>query len=64
MVGMWLRVEKDMDYEQLCGAIGLLKTGGIELDWPTLNDQMRELGRRVGIAQYGDPIAKTPPTGC
>lgn len=49
------------DYDQLCGALGMLKTAGVDLDWPTINDQMREIGLRVGIAEFGDPHADTRP---
>jgi len=50
-------------YDQLCGALGMLKQNGAELDWPATNEQMRDIGRRAGIARFGDPIANTPATG-
>lgn len=50
-------------YDQLCGALGMLKTNGVELPWEEINEQMRGIGRRVGIAKFGDPIANTPATG-
>lgn len=51
------------DYEQLCGALGLLKQAGAKLPWEEINLQMRDIGRRVGIARLGDPIEQTPATG-
>lgn len=50
-------------YGQLCGALGMLKQNGVELDWPALNEQMRDIGRRVGIARFGDPVANTTANG-
>ena len=50
-----------MIYEQLAGALGALKQDGADLDWPALNEQMRDLGRRLGIATYGDPHTGAPP---
>jgi hypothetical protein len=50
-------------YDQLCGALGVLKQNDVELDWAAINGQMRDIGLRVGIARFGDPIANTPPTG-
>src|SRR3546814_8163785 len=51
------------DYHQLCGALGLLKTHDEPLDWTAINEQMRDLGRRVGIAEFGDPHTGQPATG-
>lgn len=50
-------------YDQLCGALGMLKRNNVELDYPAINEHMRGLGRRAGVARFGDQIAKTPPTG-
>lgn len=50
-------------YVQLCGALGLLKLNGVKLDWPEINARMLDLGRRLGTAYFGDPIAGTPATG-
>ena len=51
-------------YYQLCGALGVLKQNdGVDLDWVEIKEQMRDLGRRVGIAHFGDPIANTVATG-
>ena len=50
-------------YDQLCGALGMLKQNDVELDWTAIYEQMRDIGRRVGIAHFGDPIANTPATG-
>lgn len=44
-----------MSYEQLCGALGLLKQDDAELDWLAINDQIRDIARRLGIALYGSP---------
>lgn len=51
------------NYNQLCGALGVLKQANANLDWAAINEQMRDIGRRVGIAEFGDPIAQTPATG-
>jgi len=32
-----------MNYDQLCGALGMLKTNGVELDWNSINQTMREI---------------------
>jgi hypothetical protein len=50
-------------YDQLCGALGMLKQNGVKLDWAAINEQMRDIGRRVGIARFGDPISNTTATG-
>lgn len=50
-------------YDQLCGALGILKQNDVELDWTAINEQMRDIGCRVGIARFGDQIANTPATG-
>lgn len=51
------------NYEQLCGALGVLKQAEANLEWAEINDQMREVAHRFGVAQFGDPIAGTPATG-
>lgn len=51
------------NYMQLAGALGLLKLNDVDLDWTSLEVQMRDLGRRLGVAEYGDPSTGTPPTG-
>lgn len=50
-------------YSQLCGALSVLKLHGADLPWTELYERMRDIGRRIGIAQFGDPLAGTPPTG-
>lgn len=51
------------DYNQLCGAIGMLKTDGADLDWPSLHTKMMDIGRRYGISQFGNPHDGSAPTG-
>ena len=36
---------KKMSYHQLCGALGMLKTNGVELPWEEINEQMKEIAR-------------------
>jgi len=43
-------------YQQLCGALGVLKTNGAELEWVGIDKKMRDLGRRVGTATWSDPV--------
>src|SRR3990167_7901978 len=67
MVSDWRKPKtgdtKMSTYDQLCGALGMLKQNDVELDYPAINEQMRDIGRRVGVARFGDPIASTPATG-
>jgi hypothetical protein len=58
------------DYDQLCGAVGVLAeaedTGKMPaglLNWGTLMDELRDLGGRLSVSFVGDPIKGTPPTG-
>lgn len=43
----WLaeRVERFMNYEQLCGALGVLKSAGVDLPWVEINDQLISISR-------------------
>ena len=50
-------------YNQLCGALGMLKTDGADLDWQALNAKMIDIGRRYGISQFGNPHGDNAPTG-
>jgi hypothetical protein len=40
------------DYDQLCGALGLLKQNGVDLPWEGLNTTLKDIGR--GLGQYRD----------
>ena len=37
-----------MNYEQLCGALGLLKQSGAEMEWGTVDDMLRHFAARLG----------------
>jgi hypothetical protein len=39
-----------MNYEQLCGALGVLKSAGVDLPWVEINDQLRAVAR-LNIAE-------------
>ena len=59
-----------LDYDQLCGAVGVLAEAEYSerlpaglLNWETVMSEMRDLGARLGVACAGDPIKGTPPTG-
>lgn len=51
------------DFNQLCGALSALKSAGADLPWVEISEQMRDMGRRLGIAQIGDTLTESPPTG-
>lgn len=38
------------NYDQLCGALGVLKANGATLPWEEIDATMRDIGRRLGIA--------------
>ena len=44
-IGANHNLEKIMSYQQLCGALGMLKTNGVELDWEIINEQLKEIAR-------------------
>ena len=32
-------------YDQLCGALGVLKSAGVEMDWSAINEQLKSIAR-------------------
>ena len=34
-----------MTYQQLCGALGALKTANVELDWTAINEELKAIAR-------------------
>lgn len=51
------------EYTQLIGALSALKEDGAALDWAAINNQLIDLGGRIGIADFGDPLTGAEPTG-
>lgn len=48
-----------MNYEQLCGALGALKTSGVKLDWKKINNELLEIAKnQITVNTEAEPLLR------